>query len=1424
ILQSLRVCGVSCKIGSSVRVGCTQYTVRPGRCHTPHMEATGIMPTTSLGKWGNGNDAASQLGLPACADRELSTITLPTSMGDCHLTRPYKPRREVVTTHVFTVPPQEAAPVRLWLPKRSSTGQRPHGKARAPAATGCDERAKSAPPHRDKRGCSPIWRGHPSCSQREASSPTSSRKSRSPAYHTRSTTTTPAKRQRPATSVLEAEQRLGSEQYWHSSLRGLHTAPPVPTTSRWLSACGEEDGDTVANGGAGLFIKSEDMNYQRPLGAPVKQPRAMSASARGLAIRHAVDGCCKNLPATPRYVPGATRLLQQWDRATRHQRDELLTALADQLLVNSDETSCPQQHACSHSGADYESGIRLEKEVRVGYMEQQTAIALRCPFRSEKDVDKNKRRGLPPSTRQVGLPPPTKPKGDGVPGEAIPRPQRPSPQANIDFLGLLGPHASLLATRLSSHLQTSFAYGHELGPCLRVVTLLSESATGGITVQGCFDPCLLGQQLCTPGLINTALQVAVSHQKSAANSQILATEAERKVRRRRRRQRGKISPTVPPHSFSPEEGTDEDEERDEEKEEEKEEEKGEENEEDKEEREEEEKEDEDEVEAEEEQEEEEEKELEEKELEEKEEEEEGEEEKEEETNRAKALDLLVALVRAGGKRVKDYISYPYSSPSSLLGLSENSSPIVGDPLGLIVMELRRPECGSDTREAGRHLLVELGLGGHDSAGIAKVWSAVLCLLDGRDKQDPAGAQILGFRVAQELLVRRLSEQRRRNETLRYRGDNLGSDVLDGALPSPQKDRQRLMCPELTLMPSVLKLSLSPSYEVREAAAGLAVLLATGCPRPCCYLVVAGLAGLLGLVSEVERGAPIAWIQLQRERVTGTRLREETEEDAHSADEESASSSRGSDDTAESDGYDSPDGSPAPSTEEFDRRGAGFGGGEAILVLKLLRRVCTSGRGGNGEEELCLALAYALAPLAVLDLVVCPRNLAADRRPTDTRDAGNAPAGVEADGDAVVERHVTADRGEAGAGGDSDEESGECPRSERQAEAGGFPQKDNGNQLGGGELPSGFTPSDELVGIYAGGSGDVAIGRRFEQPPGEVCLAVADALLAMYAAAGATNAGHPRSQAEPPQGWPPPSSSTARDKSIGCPCPSRETLGLKGIIEEALGGCPILSRSVRDGDSEAMGRVFSQGGSDGDGANSRDKNIVVEFATLRANIGMLTKRLGRVRPPPPPPPPPPPAPPSSVPAGNGNSMTERCERPDAPQCDRLTARVIGRRAEKLLECGQDDSTPSETISDGVSGDSGDDWGPNYGRETNGSKVGALAPQRWMDLGPNGSTQRTSRMTPRHTTSTELLADKTLGISGRRPQHQRRRQRQQSGRPPRVAAGGCESGYGPRVWGPEDWGEDAPTMALLTEAPARSSKTPERQEGERPGPIWRAVFGG
>ncbi|CAM9852579.1 unnamed protein product [Ectocarpus fasciculatus] len=1375
------------------------------------MEATCIMPTTSRCPWGNGNGAASQLGLPACADRELSTITLPTSMGDFfHLTsqckpRQCKPRRELVTTRVFTVPPREAAPVRLWLPKRPSTGQRwLHGKARATAAgaaTGCYERAKSAPPHRDKRVCSPAWRGRHSRPQAGAGarSPASSWKSRSSAYHTRSATATPAKRQRPATSGHDAEQRFGRHPPWHYySSRGLHTAPPVPTTSRWPSACGAEDGDAFADGGAGLFTKPEGMNYQRPRRAPVKQPRAMGASARGMAIRKAVEGCCKNLPVTPGHAPGATRLLQQWDRATRHQRDELMRALADQLLVSSTETSCPQQQASSYSSADYENGISLKKEVSVGHMEQQmTTTALNCSCKV--DLDQSNGRDFLSSTRHVGLPHPTKPIGDGVPGEAIPPPQRPSLQPNTDFLSLLGHHASLLATRLSSHLQTSFACGHELGPCLRVVTLLAESATAESTVQGSsddgvqgsFDPRLLGQQFCTPGLINTALQVAVSHQKSGANSQTSAAEEAKRVRHRRPR-RGKITPAVPSPSLSPEEnGEEEKGEEEEGKQEGKEEGEGEERRDDDEE---------EEVKAEETEEEEED------------EEEDEEEKEEEETNRAKALGLLVALVRAGGKRVKDYLSCPSSSPSSFLGLSENSSPIprVGDPLGLIVMALRRPECGADTRGAGRHLLVELGLDGHDPNGNAKVWSAVLCLLDGRDVQDPAGAQTLGFRVAQELLVRRLSEERGGNETLRYCGDDVESVVLDGTLPGQQKYQQRLMRPELMLMPSVLELSLSPSYEVREAAGGLAVLLATECPRPCCYLVVAGLAGLFGLVSEVERGAPIAWIQLQRERVSGRRSREPTDADESSADDESAGS-RVSNDASESDGSASGDGSPAPSTEESDA-GAVVGGGEAILALKLLRRVCASGRGGPGEEELCLALAYSLAPLAALDLVVCPRNLAADVRPTDARRARDAPATVEADGDAAVEMQVKTNRKEVRAGGDGDKGSGECPRSERQEEGEDLPPKDNGNQLVGGELPSDSTLCDELGGVSAGGSGDVARGRRFEQPPpGELCLAVADALLAMYAAAGEINARHPKSPAETPS----PSSSTARYKS-------RETLGLKGMIEEVLGGCPILSRSIRNGDGVAMGRVFSQGGSGGDGANIHNRNDeVAELATLRANIRMLTKRLGRARPPPPPPP----SPPSPVPASNGNRMTERCERPDAPQCDRLAAGVIGRRAERLFESGQYDSTASQTMLNGVSGEVSDGWRPDSGREAKGSKIGALAPQSWMEPGPNGSAQRAATTTPPcHSAETELLADKSLGIGGLRPQHQRRRQRQQRGGPPRVVAGGCESGQGHRVWGPEDWGEDAPTMALLTEATARSSKTQEREEGERPGPIWRAVFGG
>ena len=50
-----------------------------------------------------------------------------------------------------------------------------------------------------------------------------------------------------------------------------------------------------------------------------------------------------------------------------------------------------------------------------------------------------------------------------------------------------------------------------------------------------------------------------------------------------------------------------------------------------------------------------------------------------------------------------------------------------------------------------------------------------------------------------------------------------------------------------------------------------------------------------------------------------------------------------------------------------------------------------------------------------------------------------------------------------------------------------------------------------------------------------------------------------------------------------------------------------------------------------------------------------------------------------------------------------------------------------------------------------------------------------------------------------------------------------GEGPRLWGPEDW-EDSPTMSMLTEPSVRQEENPQMEEGGRPGPIWRAAFGG
>lgn len=50
-----------------------------------------------------------------------------------------------------------------------------------------------------------------------------------------------------------------------------------------------------------------------------------------------------------------------------------------------------------------------------------------------------------------------------------------------------------------------------------------------------------------------------------------------------------------------------------------------------------------------------------------------------------------------------------------------------------------------------------------------------------------------------------------------------------------------------------------------------------------------------------------------------------------------------------------------------------------------------------------------------------------------------------------------------------------------------------------------------------------------------------------------------------------------------------------------------------------------------------------------------------------------------------------------------------------------------------------------------------------------------------------------------------------------------------WGPEDWGEEAPTMAMLTAPDARKNffrgvRGRETKIERRRGPIWRAIFGG
>ena len=1040
-----------------------------------------------------------------------------------------------------------------------------------------------------------------------------------------------------------------------------------------------------------------------------KQPRTMSASARGLAISRAVDNCCKNLPATPGFSPGATRFLQQWDRATRLQREELLGVLADRLLAGR-IPGCPsarlsQQEKNSGPHVDFHRGMDSSRWTHGGGLAAGISpMDNVCPSQAIGNGGERQTRlgdshsRLKDSRKEVHpVVAVTRTESVVKGAEAEHNPYRGKAQAAAKktmgttdvagFLELLGPHAGLLATRVSSQLRSSYASGHSVGPCLRVCALLAEattvqSVTGDADDERCnmhstaSSPGMLGQQLCTPEMLSTALEIAAAPPRTCVVGDDSSPKTKSAKRARRRPMQAKTS-TTPILFSSPKE-------RD-----------------------------------------------------------------EEEDDRAEALRLLLVLVRLGGRRVKEFLTSP-ARPLLPHPTEATAAPTLGsgDAFDRIVMALRRPACRSEVRTAGVRLLAELGtenLSHPAGDSCARVWNAVLCLLSGLGDRDPADGHVLGCRIASELLEASPKPPGSR------RGPGI-DPLLEDSISS--QHRERLMRPELMLLPSVLSLSLSDRREVREAAGNLAGLLVTDFPRPCCYLLVACLVGLFGLVSGVDRGAPVAWIEntntlssrygepvgmqggdAQNQTARADRSEaggsgyEHTPKDGcrktsprHAVrrldlpmeNHEVCGQTSGAEgrkgesavDPADRGGAGGRRSAEAPESSFASRertepraRGTASHGDKAIFALGLLRRICTAKRRTGDCTSTRLALAYALAPLAALDLILGPpapaSPRAADLFSRDGGDTGDKETDVDVGTVFVTQTEVEAakvgvgrsDGGPNVAGDDDendDDDDDDSPRSPRGEE----------------NLPTSGPQSmslDDLGRGCSGGEFRLGAGRRrcgCAQPTEAHCLAVAEALLAMYRGGRGSGEADGGSQ--------------------------EETRDPDGMIDAALDACPTLSRGLGDGDSETMARVFSScscrtnrgrgGGGDTEGSRS------AELRTLQKNILALTARLGRVRPPPPLP-----APPSasaSTPAAAvavSRSGAECDERPGWRHRHRHDDREDGAigKTTMLPESGRYAETPFPDFS----GDRSDDgWRAATGRE---SMFSGEGPRDWMKPGAEGN---------------------------------------------------------------------------------------------------------
>lgn len=1001
--------------------------------------------------------------------------------------------RDLVTAHVYTVPSQEGARVRLSTPTRPLTGRFPRSLPREKGS----RRARSARLIKSTEKVS-----------KEASTPTrcpvprklgTSREVKSapgvwnPPRLAGKTTGEPV-----ATSgVVEGTFANGVHPRVDKNIRQYSWRRTSYTASgrigRWV-------GRSPCLASAALQADSVRRLNDREHSSVAR--RALSAPTRWATTRRAVEGCHDSPPPVPRVSRGARRFIEHWDRSSRAQRDRILFALTDKLLFVAGDVrragpGSTRRPSIVQNGSLENSINRASAEDY--YHKQKAALADSSnkmdlhPFplkRPDQRLPSGTHRVSSRSARQTDAI--VAAVADDVTIKHNVKDSRVAGAASPGFLELLGPHAGLFVTRIYSYLQSSYVCGREIGPCLRVAALLAGATvntTPGVTggeVASYFESHLSTSRT----IVQISLDILVAEDTLHDGSSVAAVSTQEECR-------------------------------------------------------------------------------------------------------IDALHLLLAIVRAGGRCIKEALTRRHSLPCS------GSRNYRNDAVSSTLIALRERACSTDTRTAAGRLLVELGT--ENPTGSAQVWNAVLRLLGQGEGSD---LQILGCRVAADLLVTTQSRS--------------SDEVYDGNARScssstPRRLRSALR-PELVVIPSVLHLALLGScLAVREAAGDLAAVMTTQ-QGPCFYLLAVGLVGFLGRFSGVDRGAPSSWIPhympLTSERsmsaINGGGVRGNGDGNpcgllrkrrfAH--DEEDPSNIRAGAypfvvDNNSSNTRRSIDGDSLTSDRKFGRRidvdaeknvtkdliegleqQARPWGNMAdenvdllICTLELLRRICA---GGEQDQVVSVALVSTRAPLAVLDLVVASAPRAVDSSLLETAMEKEPPL-LLLSGDRKT--FVTQTGGLIGAE--------KChSKAVRLTNSTWRPDLNPNNS----EIPRRSSATPTL--------------------PSRLCHAVAKVLLEMYRRGGGLILGAHQNIGKISGGFSGQGGSSSDDFER-LPI-DHDALNLVDIIDATMKGCRRLSCSLKNGDFEGLAACFS---GRSDGADCR-----AEIELLRQNVFALTRHLGRVRPP------------------------------------------------------------------------------------------------------------------------------------------------------------------------------------------------------------------